>query len=257
MNAAFQLSPLASPGPGLGFRVEIPAGSPLFAGHFPGQPILPGVAHLALVAHALGTGNHPALFAEIRALKLRKPVEPGAVLELQMGEISAEGVVRFDMGVSQGIVRVAGRGELPGLPGLEEPVQPSQPVSLPHAPPARLVTGVLAAAPERVACRAEIPLDHPLVADGTAPAYLGLEAGAQAAAVWGALAAERAGEGPRIGYVVAIRNAHFHVPGLAAGRPFRVEVRPAGSAPPLSIYEVSVEMGGKEVLAGSVSTYLP
>ena len=36
------------------FRVEIPAASPLFAGHFPGHPILPGIAHLAIVERALG-----------------------------------------------------------------------------------------------------------------------------------------------------------------------------------------------------------
>lgn len=264
VNGAFQLSAMPAPEPGRRFRVEIPAGSPLFAGHFPGQPILPGVAHLALVASALGTGSTPALFAEIRSLKLRKPVEPGAVLELQIGEVSPEGVVRFEMGVSQGIVRLAEMAEpegRQGLQGLSESASleslPSRPVALPHAPPARLVTGVLAASPERVVCRAEIPLDHPLVWGETAPAYLGLEAGAQAAAAWGALAAEESQEGPRIGYVVAIRNARFHVPGLTAGRPFRVEVRPAGSVPPLSIYEVSVETGGEELLAGTVSTYLP
>ena len=132
-----------------------------------------------------------------------------------------------------------------------------RPVILPHAPPARLVTGLISASQERVVCRAEIPFDHPLVHGGTAPAYLGLEAGAQAAAAFGALESGGAQEGPRIGYVVAIRNARFHVPGLAAGRPFRVEVRPAGSAPPLAVYEVRVESGGQEVLAGSVSTYLP
>lgn len=270
VNGAFQLSAMPAPEPGRRFRVEIPAGSPLFAGHFPGQPILPGVAHLALVASALGTGSTPALFAEIRSLKLRKPVEPGAVLELQIGEVSPEGVVRFEMGVSQGIVRLAEMAEPEGRQGLSESASleslqsleslPSQPIALPHAPPALLVTGVLAASPERVVCRAEIPLDHPLVSGETAPAYLGLEAGAQAAAAWGALgalAAEGAEESPRIGYVVAIRNARFHVPGLTAGRPFRVEVRPAGSVPPLSIYEVSVETGGEELLAGTVSTYLP
>lgn len=253
MNGAFQLSPL----PGRGFRAEMPADSPLFSGHFPGQPILPGVAHLALVAQALGSEGSPALLAEIRSLKLRQPVEPGAVLELRLGEVSPEGVVRFEMGASQGIVRLAAPSSLKSLPSLQPgPDESARPVPLPHAPPARLVAGVLSASSERVVCRAEIPLDHPLVSGEAAPAYMGLEAGAQAAAAWGALAAET-GEGPRIGYVVAIRNARFQVAGLPAGRPFQVEARPAGSAPPLAVYEVRIEAGGEELLAGTVSTYLP
>ena len=43
-------------------RIAIPEGSPFFAGHFPGHPILPGIAHLALLARALG--NPP--LAEVR-----------------------------------------------------------------------------------------------------------------------------------------------------------------------------------------------
>jgi len=35
------------------FSVEISAASPWFAGHFPGHPVLPGIAHLALAQRAL------------------------------------------------------------------------------------------------------------------------------------------------------------------------------------------------------------
>lgn len=215
-------------------RITIPEGSPFFAGHFPGQPILPGIAHLALVA-----GDRP--LAEVRVLKLRKPVLPGDVLDLTLEE--TDGVVRFEIRrgeevVSNGVVRI----------GSEEAEVTEAPLSaplpdglVPHAPPALLMrTGQVAVIPE----------DNPFVKAGRAPAFVGLEAGAQAAAVLEAQA--RSSGEPRIGYVVAIRNARFRTPWLPAGRPLPVTVKPAGSAPPLSIYEVSVG----EVVTGLVSTYI-
>jgi 3-hydroxyacyl-[acyl-carrier-protein] dehydratase len=218
-------------------RITIPEGSPFFAGHFPGHPILPGIAHLALVAKALG--NQP--LAEVRVLKLRKPVLPGDVLDLSIEE--TDGLVRFEIrrgeeAVSNGTVRI-GEEETAVV---EAPFCPSLPEGLiPHAPPARLV---------RTASLAVIPEDNPFVEAGRAPAFLGLEAGAQAAALLEALA--RSSGEPKIGYVVAIRNARFRTPWLPAGRPLPVTVKPAGSAPPLSIYEVSVG----EVVTGLVSTYI-
>jgi 3-hydroxyacyl-[acyl-carrier-protein] dehydratase len=218
-------------------RIAIPEGSPFFAGHFPGHPILPGIAHLALVAKALG--NPP--LAEVRVLKLRKPVLPGDVLDLTLKE--TDGLVRFEIRrgeetVSNGIVRIGG-GETAVV---EAPLSASLPEGLvPHALPALLI---------RTGSVAVIPEDNPFVEAGRAPAFVGLEAGAQAAALLEALGLS-SGE-PRIGYVVAIRNARFRTPWLPAGRPLPVTVKPAGSAPPLSIYEVSVG----EVVTGLVSTFI-
>jgi len=218
-------------------RIVIPAGSPFFAGHFPGHPILPGIAHLALVAKALGD---PPL-AEVRVLKLRKPVLPGDVLDLSLEETGD--LVRFEIRrgeevVSNGVIRI-GEEEAEVV---EAPPADALPTGLiPHAPPALLV---------RTASLAVIPEDNPFVEAGRAPAFVGLEAGAQAAALLEAL--NRSSGEPRIGYVVAIRNARFRTPWLPAGRPLPVTVKAAGSAPPLSIYEVSVG----EVVSGLISTYI-
>jgi 3-hydroxymyristoyl/3-hydroxydecanoyl-(acyl carrier protein) dehydratase len=230
-----------------GFAVEIPASSPLFEGHFPGHPILPGIAQLALVESALG-----APLTEVRAVKLRRPVGPGEVLELSLGEPDGDGWTRFELrregeAVSSGAGRISPSASSPELPppGAFSPVEDL----LPHAPPARLILGILDASPEGITAVAEVPSGHPLVVDGFAPALLGIEAAAQAAAVLEALQRMDA-PGPRIGYLVGIREARL-TGAFPAGRPFPVAARLQGGAFPLSIYEIVVE----GIVTGTISTY--
>lgn len=234
--------------------LEIPASSPWFEGHFPGHPILPGVAQLALVESALG-----APLAEVRAVKLRRPVGPGEVLELSLGEPDGDGWTRFELrrqgeavssgALKTGTVRTASSTSPPDLPppGAFLPVEADL---LPHAYPARLVRGVIGTAPEEIAVVAEIPPGHPLVENGLAPALLGIEAAAQAAAVLEALQRTDA-PGPRIGYLVGIREARLQG-SFPAGRPFRATARLQGGAFPLSIYEILAE----GIATGTISTYV-
>jgi 3-hydroxymyristoyl/3-hydroxydecanoyl-(acyl carrier protein) dehydratase len=238
------------------FRVEIPAASPLFAGHFPGHPILPGIAHLAIVERALGVP-----LAAVRSLRLRRPVAPGEALELSLGSADGEGWTRFDIrqeGAPVGGGAVCTSPAAVGAEPEEEAALPAVgefPVLLPHAPPARLIRGVLAVSAAGIVCVAEIPPDHPLAAAGR---LLGVEAAAQAAAVLEALArrAETQDPAPRIGYLVGVREARFAAASLAAGRAFRVSARLQGSAPPLSVYEIAVGEPGREVATGTISTFL-
>jgi 3-hydroxyacyl-[acyl-carrier-protein] dehydratase len=241
------------------FRIEVPAASPLFAGHFPGHPILPGVVHLAIVERALG---YPP--GGVRAVRLRRPVTPGEILDLTLGSPDEGGWTRFGIGrdgvpVSGGNVRAdpAGGGEWED----SEPATADDfPILLPHAPPARLVRSVLAVAEEGIVCTAAVPPDHPLVEAGRSPACLGVEAAAQAAAVLESIVRQEgrreADPAPRIGYLVGIREARFAVATLPTDRPFRVSARLQGSAPPLSIYEIAVGEPGREALTGTISTFL-
>lgn len=238
-------------------RVEIPADSPFFTGHFPGHPILPGIAHPLLVTRAP--------IAEILSLKLRSPVRPGDALDISGTVPQGDGTVRFELRrgaevVSQGTLRLASPGvdEAPTLSSLANSPAGFPPVStlIPHELPARLIRDVLEASAEGLTGLAEIPAASPFVEDGRAPAFLGLEAAAQGAAVLEALS-RRDASGPRIGYLVGLRNTRFQVPWLPAEHPFRIAVRLSGSAASLSIYEVTVEDGGgAELVRGTISTYI-
>ena len=237
-------------------EIEIPEGSPFFSGHFPGHPILPGIVQLALAFPG-------AVFSEVRSLKLRRTVGPGDRLDVATTSPGPEGVVRFEIRrgeetVSQGVLRLGSAGGDPD-PGVEARPASDFPLPetlIPHAPPALLVRSVVETSPQGIVCLAAIPADHPLAEGGRAPSFLGLEAAAQAAAVLEALERSGDGGGPRIGYLVGIRDAVLRTPYLPTGRTFRVTARVHGSAPPLSMYQVALEGRDGELLAGTISTYL-
>lgn len=77
--------------------LTIPVDHPAYAGHFPGQPILPGVVLLDAALHALATlQGLAAAGGQIKSAKFLSPVLPGEALTLHYSASSGSGF-RFDI----------------------------------------------------------------------------------------------------------------------------------------------------------------
>lgn len=65
--------------------LSIGAGNPCFEGHFPGQPILPGVVQIGWAVHYAGElhGLGPAV-TTLEQIKFKRPILPGAQLTLHL-----------------------------------------------------------------------------------------------------------------------------------------------------------------------------
>jgi 3-hydroxymyristoyl/3-hydroxydecanoyl-(acyl carrier protein) dehydratase len=73
--------------------LRIPDQHPMFAGHFPGQPIVPGAWLLAQALAALEAAvPGPPGWGEIATAKFHRVVRPGAQLELTLSGEAAQGL---------------------------------------------------------------------------------------------------------------------------------------------------------------------
>lgn len=129
---------------------------------------------------------------------------------------------------------------------------------LPHTGPARLVTALSHCDADSIVLVGEIPVAHPLVCDGAAPALLGIEIGAQAAAAMQTMqrhGGASAGAGPVHGRLVRVRDASFSQPTLPAGVPLDVTAHLVALALPLARYRIAVSLDGVERVTATLSTY--
>jgi acyl-coenzyme A synthetase/AMP-(fatty) acid ligase len=109
----FALAQLASDGTPVQLTHEVPADHPAFAGHFPGQPLLPGALLLSEVLEAVQ--GVPALAARLgaqptlAAAKFLAPVRPGSTLVIDLiPETGASRGLRFEVRAA-GVVAASGR----------------------------------------------------------------------------------------------------------------------------------------------------
>jgi 3-hydroxymyristoyl/3-hydroxydecanoyl-(acyl carrier protein) dehydratase len=64
-------------------RVEVPGNSPWFAGHFPGDPILPGISQIGMVIDCIAAVDGCKVYpAGLSRVKFRKIVRPGEILDI-------------------------------------------------------------------------------------------------------------------------------------------------------------------------------
>lgn len=82
-------------------RAVVPADSPWFSGHFPGNPILPAIAQLAIVfdmiQKATGKGQNPF---SVRRVKYRRIIRPEEVIHVAAAPVDGKrGDFSFQMSV--------------------------------------------------------------------------------------------------------------------------------------------------------------
>jgi predicted hotdog family 3-hydroxylacyl-ACP dehydratase len=245
----------------------ITPGSAYFEGHFPGRPILPGVALLALVLEALARdAGRPAALRAIPFARLRRPIVPGDVLALAVREGDGGGVrvdLRRDAALVANCELILGHpdgGAAASAARASPPVGAVPPVEaiLPQQQPMRFVTAIAGEVPDGLTCAARIPSACALVSGGSAPALAALEAAAQAAAVWEAVQRWRqaSAAAPRMGYLVALREVTFFAERIPAEEPFLASARLEASAPPLMHYAVEVALDAQPILRGTVANVL-
>jgi 3-hydroxyacyl-[acyl-carrier-protein] dehydratase len=77
-------------------RGAIPADSPFFSGHFPGNPVVPGIALLGLVQRSLAAALPEREVTGFRRVKFRRVLQQGGALEATIEVGSGEGA-RFEV----------------------------------------------------------------------------------------------------------------------------------------------------------------
>ena len=99
---------------------KVPADHPAFAGHFPGNPTVPGVVLLDQALHAIAASLGISLaVCEISAVKFLSPVAPGDEL-LISHTLLESGAIRFE--ILSGTQKIAEGRILPGVPASTQPV---------------------------------------------------------------------------------------------------------------------------------------
>jgi predicted hotdog family 3-hydroxylacyl-ACP dehydratase len=253
--------------------VEIRPDAALFEGHFPGRPILPGVALVELAVRAIARERGtPLSLAGVAHARLRQPVAPGARLWLATRD-AGSGRLRIDLQrrdpgraperVADGELQFGPLHAMPASPqerasDAGDPAVPPLDRLLPHRPPMRFVTALGREREDGLSCTVCIPPGCGLVQEGFAPALAAVEAAAQTAAAWEAVRRVRqpGAGGPRIGYLVALREIEFFVARLGAGEPARASVWLEAAALPLTHYRFEVAVADGLLARGGIATYL-
>jgi 3-hydroxymyristoyl/3-hydroxydecanoyl-(acyl carrier protein) dehydratase len=66
-------------------ELHFPTESKWFQGHFPGDPLVPALAQLAVVREALGSmGTQPCALTELKRIKFKAMIRPGDSLRLEI-----------------------------------------------------------------------------------------------------------------------------------------------------------------------------
>ena len=86
------------------FEFRFPADDPVFAGHFPGNPILPGVFQLELTRMAAESVlKCPLTLREVSKAKFRLPISPAENIRVELKLTEKDGAVQARASFSVGV----------------------------------------------------------------------------------------------------------------------------------------------------------
>jgi 3-hydroxymyristoyl/3-hydroxydecanoyl-(acyl carrier protein) dehydratase len=93
----------------------IPVGHPSLAGHFPGDPIVPGVVLLDEVFEVLRTQQGPCRLAAVPTVKFLAPLRPGQAFIVRLERGATDARVKFecrlqDRVIAQGLLEISDSG---------------------------------------------------------------------------------------------------------------------------------------------------
>jgi len=251
-------------------RLRVPRGFACLEGHFPGFPVLPGIAQLdwAMRAGARLTGA-PVSPTGIEALKFRELIRPGEEFSARVETAPDKPVLRLTVareGRPVGSARIVAATPGPDLgdAGVGESGGVERPCAelVPQAGPMLALDRLVATDPRRTVCRVRsegLPCFR--AADGSLPGWAGLEPMAQCIAAHGGLYAPRPADGrPRVGFLLGCRRLEVRAERLAPDVEYAVAaVRLWGAETGLVSFDCELfELrSGRRLLAGRINAYLP
>lgn len=210
--------------------ITVPEASAWFDGHFPGHPVLPGLALIhwaALRGESLGCS--PPAFRGASTVKFVAPTMPGDRLSLSL--TPARDTLRFEYradselrGVGTLVYASSGAPDerLANLSAtsIAAPTEAGEAASryIPHRGVMRMVDRVYDATREHAITEYDIPPDSPAGVDDGLAGWAAVEIMAQSGAVM------NAGE-PRRGMLVSVRGFMISAGALAGGATARVSVK--------------------------------
>lgn len=128
---------------------------------------------------------------------------------------------------------------------------------LPHGEAIRQLDRLVDWSPGRAECAMQVATDSRLVAKGELETVLLLEAMAQAVAVCLGYEAFRAGEGVRVGMVVACRVLRVVVPRVPVGSDLRIRVARVRGSDATSHFDCEVLRGAESIATATLTLVHP
>jgi 3-hydroxyacyl-[acyl-carrier-protein] dehydratase len=107
MQSSIAAARIGGPQPGADgpsvFEFRFGADDPVFAGHFPGRPLLPGIFQLEMTRAAAESAlDCPLAVREISKAKFQRPILPDESVRLELKLSEADGVIQARAGFSIG-----------------------------------------------------------------------------------------------------------------------------------------------------------